>query len=1013
MPQINESQRLSAAAQQRLGMPEGLQFHSPFPFAGMNTQASRIAIADQEFYWLENFIRIGDGKLRTLWDKGTALYTITGSATIVSFYWFYIGATSYVAVFLSDGTAVQVQKSTGAITNISNVASTFYVAGGNLPSCVQWGSDYLLISNNNTSNDYWIWDGAVLYSAGTISPVTVMTGTGTGYNSTPTVTAYGGSGSGIVFSPVIDAGGVVLLNVVNPGSGYESNDEVQVAFSGGGSDNGAILKAVLSSGAVSGVEVTAQGSGYSTASVSFSGGGGGGAAATAVVIDGTLSSIAVTAGGTGYTSAPTVTFTGGGGSGAAATAVVVSGAVTEIDITALGTGYTSAPTIGFTGGGGSGAAATATIQGAYVSTVTVTNPGSGYTSPPSVSITGDGSGATGTAYITSGSVSSVTVTNGGTNYRYPPGLTIQGGGGAGATALALLTPTAIANIDVTNGGSGYYHAPQIIIDPPQSGTQATATATVNAGSITGITITNAGSGYTRQPEVTIIPDWRDTSGVTSIGVNDPGSGYSADVTVTLSGGGATVDAVAYALINSNKLASVVVAYPGYGYTSAPTVTITGGGGSGAKATAFIASGASSSNVQPAAATVNLVPVPIGSVQMQATGSGYTSTPGIMIAPGANNAAYATVSLMPYGVSGAAIESYASRAWFAHPHQKTSYKKTGDVLNISAPSNLSNFATSSGGLIYTSNSPVLRSAYTALKTVGDFLYVIGDSSVDVISNVQTNGNPSSTTFNENNTDPQIGTSWPYTVQDFSRTALFANALGVYGLYGGSVTKVSEKMDDIFSAAAFPPTAGALTPSGAVAEIYEKKTYLLLMTVFDPLVSQYRNVMLEWDEKEWGVASQTIVPIFIGTEMSNSVPSAWGTDGTTLFPMFSTPSASLTKKFSTKLYGARHFPMVQQSMSIHAMTTDKSSGATGVILSGTIDNEETIYALSSSLNFGVAAQSNATPIVSIDAGSGSIGGSVFGCYLGLTLSSTSEDFELNHLSFGYRLYWSGFGSPPSTV
>ena len=60
--------QISAKAQQSLGLPEGFKTYSPFPFGGMNVQASPVAIADSEFPWLENFVRLGDGNLRTVWD---------------------------------------------------------------------------------------------------------------------------------------------------------------------------------------------------------------------------------------------------------------------------------------------------------------------------------------------------------------------------------------------------------------------------------------------------------------------------------------------------------------------------------------------------------------------------------------------------------------------------------------------------------------------------------------------------------------------------------------------------------------------------------------------------------------------------------------------------------------------------------------------------------------------------------------------------------------------------------
>ena len=64
---------ISAKAQQQMGLPEGFKAFSPFPFAGMNVQASPIALADNEFTWIENFLKLGDGNLRTAWDAGSSI----------------------------------------------------------------------------------------------------------------------------------------------------------------------------------------------------------------------------------------------------------------------------------------------------------------------------------------------------------------------------------------------------------------------------------------------------------------------------------------------------------------------------------------------------------------------------------------------------------------------------------------------------------------------------------------------------------------------------------------------------------------------------------------------------------------------------------------------------------------------------------------------------------------------------------------------------------------------------
>lgn len=753
-------EKISAKAVQALGLPDGFKIYSPFPFAGMNQQASRVGMTDQEFFFRENFIRIGDGNLRTLWDRGPALYSAPAGNTIVYFFWYNIGSVSYVVVFLNNGTAVQVEWPSGTQVVISSVPNTFYT-GGQLPVCAQWGTLYLIIANNITPNSYWIWDGNILYSSGGLAPGVIITAAGSGYTSTPIVTAFGGSGSGVTAVATISNGSVVNVLITNPGGGYSPGDNVQFAFSGGGGGSAsAILTSSLTTGSVGGVNLVSAGSGYSPGTYAL-------------------------------------TFTGGGGTGAAGTYTVVGSSVSSVSVTAGGSGYTGSPTVSFLSGGGTGAFATSSLNSGSVSSVTVVNGGSGFTGTPTLSFTG-------------------------------------GGGGTGATATAILT----------------------------------------SGSITSVVVTNGGSGYTSDPAV---------------------------------------------------------------------------------------------NVQG----------------------------------GQNTSASAIATLMPFGVSGSSIETFEQRVWLPFPNQIGNQENGGTFL-VSSPGSLTDFAPSDGGLTYTSTDSFLRYQYVNIKQSNGYLYPIGDSSVDVISNVQTSGNPPDTTFNYQNTDPQIGTSWRDTVIAFSRTVLLANPLGVFGLYGGSLTKISEKVDNLFTQS-IPPQNGGITPCSAVANIFSRKIFLMLMTITDVYTGKPRNVMIAWDEKEWYVASQSAILTFIGTQEVNSNLTAWGTDGNSLFPMFNTPSSSLNKMFSTKLYGAQTGFIVKQAMSLYVQAQDKSGGV-GITCQAKIDTEFGSFPVPNTITFppGSTNEPETSFVFSTTSGD------VDGANLGVTLSSTSPDFSLNNLMLGYVDVTGLFGS-----
>jgi hypothetical protein len=1000
--------QISAKAQQQLGLPEGFKTWSPFPFGGMNAQASPIAIPDNEFTYVENYVRLGDGNLRTLWDAGSAIYTAPDHLTVVWYIFYVINLTQYCAVFLSDGSAVQVNMPTFAQTIIGKTG--FYDAStGFLPYAKQWGSLYLLICNRNTPNDYWVWDGSILYGAGTITPNGVtITGGGSGYSSTPTVTAYGGTGSGIVLQAVVTGGSVTGVNIIDPGVGYLPNELVTLGFNGGGSDQTPVLAVVLTAGDVTGIDVSVGGRGYvPSGTVTITGGGGSGATASAIVNgSGVITSITVTEGGSGYTSIPTVTVTGGT---VDATAVaVVSGVVASVDVTNGGDYKRSTVSVSFSGGGGTGAAgypvmaiyvnSGPTDGDWYVASVVITNAGSGYTSAPTVTFPGTNPvvNATGTAVVNN-PVTAITLLTGGSGYPQGPVVSITGGGGSGATGVAFVSDI-LDSIPVTNGGSGYATPP--IVQIAGVGTGATATAVVSGGIVTNVFVTNPGSGYTTPPTISFVGSGTGaaatatiTGTISGVSVTAAGTNYtsSPNVTITQTGGSG---AEAYALVSSGTVASVIVVEPGTNLTKAPILTVVGGGGSGAVLVATISGGG------------------ISGVSVSAAGSGYTSTPIVVVGAGENNAAYATLAFMPFGISGSAMETYLSRVWIINPAAVPGQTiPPGNQWSFSAPGSVTDFATSDGGGSSSNTDAFLQTQYVNVRQSSGYLYFYGDGSVSSVSNVNTSGTPATTTFNYLNIDPQAGLLWRDSIQDFGKSTIIANETGIWGLFGGSLRKISEKLDQFLNSnssggKAVYPASGGVTPSSAIATIYNVKHYLNLMSVQDPDTGLVREVMVVWNEKDWTIASQNVALTFIATQKIASKYYAYGTDGNSIYPLFNTPSSTLTKRIDTKQYGSDKPFIQKQALALYLQGADNSAGQAGVsgalttFVSGipTPAGAEATMLTSGVIESFVDQPNFPSPAPAFGLWGTSMNG--LGCVtISVRFTSTSPDFTLGNLVIGY--------------
>lgn len=318
--------------------------------------------------------------------------------------------------------------------------------------------------------------------------------------------------------------------------------------------------------------------------------------------------------------------------------------------------------------------------------------------------------------------------------------------------------------------------------------------------------------------------------------------------------------------------NVTITNVGTGYTSAPTVTASGGSGTGATFLATVSAGGQ-----------------VTSIVITNPGTGYLAgdTVTLGFSGGGGSAAAATVTLMPFALGGTAVETYSGRVWVAN----------GATITYSAPGSVYDFSSANGGGNFTSNDSFLRVNFTALKQTNGFLYLIADSSINYISGVQTSGSPLVTTFTNQNADPEVGTPWPGTVNTFGRNIVFANAFGAHVSYGAAVTKISEALDGVYNTV---PNFGGLIPSAAKAIIFGKKVWMILLPIIDPVTGLQVNKLFLWNGKIFWSSPQEIVLRYIQHQEINSIITAYGTDGTSVYPLFNQPSIGFTKTAQTRLW-----------------------------------------------------------------------------------------------------------------
>lgn len=425
-------------------------------------------------------------------------------------------------------------------------------------------------------------------------------------------------------------------------------------------------------------------------------------------------------------------------------------------------------------------------------------------------------------------------------------------------------------------------------------------------------------------------------------------------------------------------------------TLAPGVTITDGGAGYGSATAAVSGGSGSG----ATFTVQVSGGIVTGITITNPGSGWAAGDVVTLAISGSHSVQATgtVQLMPLGISGTMVETYSGHVWVG----------LGATIAYTAPGSVSDFSTTNGGGDFTSTDSFLRVGYIELKQTNGFLYLIADSSVNYISGVQTSGTPITTTFTNQNADPEVGTPYPGTVDVFNRNILFANSFGAHVVYGAAAAKISEPLDGVYSTV---PNFGGFNPSAAKAIIYGKKVWILLVPIISPVTQTQINVLFLWNGKIWFSSQQSVNLLYIQHQEINSVITAWGTDGASVYPLFDTPSINFRKVVQSKLWRSGGIQIRQATNRFWGVVQYNSVQSPTINV--TIDNEfgigADVYALNPAgvLFFTVTGlpvvfhTQGGAPVTFFVAGIAVLDSSPVGqqgVFLGMTLSTNCDDVSM---------------------
>ena len=510
----------------------------------------------------------------------------------------------------------------------------------------------------------------------------------------------------------------------------------------------------------------------------------------------------------------------------------------------------------------------------------------------------------------------------------------------------------VGQIGIVQGGSAYTSAPAVIISAPNSanGVQATAVATITANVVSSILITEAGTGYTSSPTVTFN-----------------------------GGGGSGANAVSGITTFATGTVSVLVTAGGTGYTNASnlTVTIAGGGGANAAGQGIVAGGI------------------VTQVVMTNVGSGYTNASNITVTiaggGGTNATAKAIINTEPV----VGIQSFSGRVWIAN----------GRTVTYSGAGSYSDFTSVSARSV-TLTDATLHGNITQLLSANNFLYIFGDDSINVFSDVRVT-NAGTTLFTNTNVSASVGSKLPYAIYPYFRSVLFMNNYGIYALVGSTTTKVSDALDGVFPNIDFtsPVYAGQVLLNNILCAAFNFKYTGGLGTS-----SSSRYIQAIFFEKKWFFTSAGSDLAYIASAPLAGKINLYGTNGNSCVRLYADSTSNISSYVQTSLNPMKDPIRTKQALKVGieatltnaaqlTVTVDSERGSSTPVLLGEL------VTWINNLSNVISWTNNSSVVITWYGGGGytlyKTDAKQWGKYLGMTVTSTGANFVINGFEYEHEL------------
>ena len=429
--------------------------------------------------------------------------------------------------------------------------------------------------------------------------------------------------------------------------------------------------------------------------------------------------------------------------------------------------------------------------------------------------------------------------------------------------------------------------------------------------------------------------------------------------------------------------------------SVASVTINDGGSNYTNVTVTFSAPDQTGGVQATGEAVTLANT-IAQILVTEAGTGYTAAPSITITDAGGSNANATCTI--FNQNGTGIATFSGRTWISE--ERTVYYSAADTYN--------DFINVSSGFLTLTDS-TLRTNIATIIAANNFLYIFGEDSINVFSDVRVNSVTGETLFTNTNVSASIGSGFKYAIFPYFRSMLFLNRYGVYALVGATTSKISDSIDDVFTDIDFslPITAGQVLINNILCAAW---------TFVYNDAGTPRTIQLVFFDRKWFVTSQgsTITRTASATLAGNIL--MYGTTGTDLIEFYSNNTTGINWELETALWPMGDPIRDKQALKVGLEAT---LGGAFASLQAFIDSENQQSAAIDFANTVFWVNNVGTVIPWINTSNEQIGwtsqgGSVtsgyflyrsdakmYGKYLGLTLTGNTTPFTINGFQLEHEL------------